>query len=142
MLRQLSPDQEPNFGLMTPQHMVEHLVMTTKLFSRRKGDPVSNPPTPGAAGFRSFVDRGCPFEHRPKPDVTKADLPDLKFNNMDEAITELESAILAFYAFGDADPKYKGYNPRVGEYDMEELDLIIGRHAKWHAYQFGLVEDF
>ena len=141
MLRQLEGHQEPNFGLMTAQHMVEHLIYVTKSLSRRHGDPEGEP-TKSQLYFRKFIDKGCPFEYRPKEGVTKDSLNPLRSTNIEAAIQGLEKATAQFYALFDSNPNHKSYNPMMGEFDLAELELFNYQHGRWHAHQFGLIEEF
>ena len=43
LLQALKEDAVAKFGLMTPQHMVEHLIWVTKTTIGRKGEPEGEP---------------------------------------------------------------------------------------------------
>jgi len=141
MFRQLSGDQEPNFGLMTAQHTVEHLIFVTKSFMKRRGEPEGEP-TKSQLYFQKFLAKGCPFAYRPKEGVTKADLNPLRSANIEEAIQGLEAATAKFYALFEENPNFKSYNSMMGEFTMEQLELFAYQHGRWHAHQFGLIEEF
>ena len=49
LLEKLTPETEAKFGLMTPQHMVEHLTVSAKSILKRHGEPEA-PPTKGQLG--------------------------------------------------------------------------------------------
>lgn len=140
LLKGLSADKEPNFGLMTPQHMVEHLVYTLKNCVRRVGE-IEDPPTKGQLGFKRFIAKGAIFEHRPKG-KTKADLPPLKYDNLEDAIAQIEIAIHRFYNHYEEHPEFKCYNPFFGELEFEELDLFNYMHYRYHLWQFGLIDTY
>lgn len=137
-LRQLKANQEPNFGLMTAQHMVEHLIWTTKVFSARKSEPTGEP-TRSALSFQRFIAKGLPFEYRAKEDAV---LKPLRFGSLEEAIVVLEETNIKLYQHFEANPTYKSFNSFTGEFDVPQLDLFMGQHAKWHAFQFGLIEEY
>ena len=141
LLRSLPADREPNFGLMTPQHMVEHLTYVTKVMQKRRGEPTGEL-NKSQRYFRKFIDNGAPFEHRPKPNVTKADLSPLRSANLEEAITVLEKAINDFYELFTANPDHKSYNEMMGEFNLAELELFNYQHGRWHTYQFSLLPEF
>jgi len=141
MLRKLSGDQAPNFGLMTAQHMVEHLTYVTKVFMKRVGEPEGEL-TKSQLYFQKFISKGCPFAYRPKEGVTKADLKALRSATIEEAIQGLEAATAKFYAFFEENPSFKSYNPMMGEFTMDQLELFAYQHGRWHAHQFGLIEEF
>ncbi len=140
-LRTLASDQEPNFGLMTAQHMTEHLIYVTKTLSRRVGEPTGET-SKSQHYFRKFINAGCPFAYKPKEGASKADLKELRSANIEEAIQGLEAATAQFYALFESNPDHKSYNPMMGEFDLVELELFNYQHGRWHAYQFGLIEEF
>ncbi len=75
LLQNLKPDTSPNFGLMTSQHMVEHLSQVIKSSVKRHEEP-EGPPTDRQLGFKRFIVKGAVLTHRPST-KTAADLPPL-----------------------------------------------------------------
>jgi len=140
LLKKLPADREANFGLMSPQHMVEHLAVTLKSSVRRIGE-VENPPTKGQLGFQKFIAKGSILEHRPS-DKTKADLPPLKYDNIEDAIAQVEVAIHRFYNHFESQPDFKCYNVFFGELGFEDLELFNFMHYRYHLWQFGLIETY
>ena len=141
LLEQLKEDTEPRFGLMTAQHMLEHLSSTIKAVLKRYGD-VQDPPTKSQLGFKKFIhEKGAVFQHRPS-DKTKADLPKLKYGTFEEAKASLLEAVQRFYNHFEANPDFKCYNDFLGELDFGELSLFEYMHYRYHFYQFGLIETY
>ena len=140
-LRTLSGNEEPNFGLMTAHHMVEHLVYVTKSLAKRRGEPEAEL-NKSQRYFRKFIDAGAPFEHRPKEGASKAGLNDLRTGNLEEAVQLLETATSAFYSLFESNPDYKSYSPMTGEFNLSELELFNYQHGRWHLHQFGIIEEF
>ncbi len=139
-LQNLAANQAPRFGLMTAQHMVEHLLMTMKTSVKRYGEP-EDPPTKGQVGFKAFITKGAPIEHRPS-DKTKADLPELKYANLEEAINKMPEAVSRFYTHYEANPEFRCYNKFMGELGFDELELFHYQHFRFHLHQFHLLETF
>lgn len=137
-LRTLSANQAPNFGLMTAHHMVEHLIYTTKSLQKRHSEPEAEP-TKSQLFFRNFIDKGCPFEYRPKEDAV---LNELRTENMEAAVAILEEANKRLYDLFETNPEYKSYNTMMGEFNLEELELFNYQHGRWHLHQFGIIEKF
>ena len=138
LLSKLNSDSSPEFGLMTAQHMVEHLSWTLKSCTKRVGE-VEKPPTKGQVGFQKFIERGAIFQYRPS-DKTKEDLPDLKLKDLKSAIEQVKVAIERFYAHYEANPTFKCYNKFFGELDFDQLELFNYNHYRYHLGQFGLLE--
>jgi len=140
LLKNLKPDTEGNFGLMTPQHMVEHIAYVVKFSIKRIGEP-ENPPTKGQLGFKKFIDNGAILKYRPS-EKTKADLPELRYASLEEAIAQVPIAVERFYTHFEANPDFIPYNPFFGELTFEELELFHYQHLRYHAWQFGLVAEY
>lgn len=140
-LKTLTGNQEPNFGLMTAHHMVEHLVFVTKSAVKRRGEP-SQELSKSQMFFRKFLDNGAIFQYKPKEGISKADLQDLRTGNMDEAIALLKEANDKFYQLYDSNPDHKSYNDMMGEFNMDDLELFYYQHGRWHLHQFGIIKEF
>ncbi|MEO1257416.1 MAG: hypothetical protein AAFZ15_01420 [Bacteroidota bacterium] len=140
LLKQLKPDTEPAFGLMTPQHMVEHLTWVAKSSVKRYGEPTGEP-TRGQLGFKRFIEKGAVLKHKPS-DKTKADLPALKYGSLEEAISHIPEAVGRFYNHFENNPGYKAFSPMMGELSFAELELFHYMHYRFHLWQFGLLEEY
>ena len=141
LLNKLNADTKPNFGLMTPQHMVEHLVMalgsaTTKFEGER-----IKPATEQQLGMQKFIQSGSVLVHRPS-DKTKVDLPPLNHESLEKAISTIPQAVEKFYAFQANNPDYTPYASFMGEVSYEDLELFHFMHIKYHLWQFGLLEKY
>ena len=140
LINKLKPDTKPAFGLMTPQHMIEHLTWVIKSSVKRYEEPV-DPPTKGQLGFKKFIEKGAIFQHRPS-DKTKADLPALKYNSLEEATAQIPIAVNRFYQHFESNPGFKAYSKFIGELSFEELELFHFQHYRFHLWQFGLLEEY
>ena len=140
LLQQLDPSTKPAFGLMTAQHMVEHISGSLGFASKRSGEP-ENPPTENQLKFQAYLATGPVIKHRPS-DKTSADLPPLKMDSMEAAVALFQPAIDAFYAHYEAHPDFKPYAPFMGELDFETIQNFIYEHTRYHLWQFGLLESY
>lgn len=141
ILKNLSADTKANFGLMTPQHMVEHLIYVVKVMSKKHNGEREIPANKRQLGFQKFVQDGAVLAHRPS-DKTKADLPPLKYNSLEEAIAEIPKAVSRFYHLWDNNPDYLPYGSFTGEMSFEDLELFHYMHFRYHFWQFGLIENY
>lgn len=73
LLANLKADAIPKFGIMTPQHMVEHLAWVTKATIGRKGEKPAEP-AKSHLYFQKFIAGGAKFKHQPKEDAKVGDL--------------------------------------------------------------------
>lgn len=139
LLANLASDKKGNFGIMTPQHMVEHLIWTTKSTANKYKGERETPPTKGQLGFQKLIKNGAVLDHRPS-NKTVADLPALKYQSLEEAISHMPEAIQRFYNFWENNQDYVPYNSFMGALSFEELELFHYMHFRFHLWQFGLVE--
>jgi len=135
-LSNLTSNTPAKFGLMTPQHMVEHLILMTKLSVRQYGD-VNAAPTEGQIKFKKFIENGAKFEHRPSKKTT-TDLPNLKYGSLEEALGNYPQGINGFYEHFDSNPNFKSYNNIQGALGFEDLEFLHRQHFEYHLDQFGL----
>lgn len=140
LLKTLKADAEPRFGLMTAQHMVEHIANDAKYMNHRLGEPEGGP-TEKQLGFQKFIDSGAVLKHRPS-DKTKADLPELKYASLEEAVAKIAPITKAFYDHFDAHPEFKVYNKFMGELGFEKVELFFSQHWRYHLWQFKLLDQF
>lgn len=135
LLSQLKPDQKAVFGIMTPQHMVEHLVKTVKTSIKSYGD-VPESPTEQHLRMKKFIFSNAEF---PPTDPSKARLDELRFGSIAEALNELKEAVQRFYAYFDENPEAQPYNSFFGALSREELERFHYKHILHHLKQFELI---
>ncbi len=133
----IDASKEGNFGLMTPQHMIEHMTQVFKASTKRYGEPEGEP-TKSALGFKRFIAKGAVLKYRPS-DKTKADLPALKYETFEEAKAALLEGVNRFYAHYDANADFLSYSPVMGEFSFDEWELFHYMHARHHLYQFSAI---
>jgi len=140
-LKKLTPEKEGNFGLMTPQHMVEHLVVVIKTTAKKYEGDRESVPNERQVGFQKFIRNGAVLKHRPS-DKTKADLPPLKYSSLEEALSHMPEAVQRFYDFWDSNPDYTPYAAFMGEMSFDEVELFHYMHFRFHLWQFGLIAEY
>ena len=134
LLKKLKPDAEPTFGIMTPQHMVEHLIWITKSSVKDYG-PAPEQLSEKQLKFMRFIDKGAHFKHFPS-DKQRSDLDPPRMPDLNAAISELGVAIDRLY---NAESSREFYNPLMGKLSFHQLELFHAQHYKYHLIeQFGL----
>ncbi len=134
LLEELKPNHRRRFGLMSAQHMIEHLIWVTKSSVKEYGDPPSEL-TEGQLNFMKFIEKGAYLYHRPS-DKTKDDLPALRMPNLQQAIDTVPEAIDRLYGYS-ADHVF--FNPSMGRLTFSEMERFHYMHFKFHLqHQFGL----
>ncbi|MEL6252355.1 MAG: hypothetical protein AAFR87_10135 [Bacteroidota bacterium] len=138
LLQKLGADTKPSFGVMTPQHMVEHLTWIIKSSVKHYGEPPESP-TKGQLRFKQFIANGAIFKHFPKDD---AKVGDLKYSSLEEALKQIPIAVKRFYDFFEANPDFVPFNHMMGSLTFEEIELFHYQHCRYHLWQFGLIEAY
>ena len=134
LIELLGSEDQPKFGIMTAQHMLEHLIWVTKSSVKDYGAPPESL-TDKQMGFKNFILKGAHFEHRPS-DKTRADLEPPRLGNLEEASKKIPEAIDRLYAHND---DHVFYNPMMGILTFEEMETFHASHFKYHLEkQFGL----
>lgn len=136
MLENLAADTNPKWGMMTAQHMLEHLAKLTKSSIKSYGPPPAEP-TDGQLKFKAFINNGIPFK---KNDSKKGKLDDLYYGTIEEAKAAVIEAVNRFYNAFEQNPDLQPFNPIMGALSFEELQNFHDRHYRHHFEQFGLLE--
>jgi len=134
LLKELRADTPATFGVMTPQHMVEHLVWITKSSVKEYG-PTPEEFTESQQGFMNFIKNGAHFRYRHK-DIKQEDLPAPRMANLEEAIDIIPEALARLYSF---ESNHVFFNPMMGALSFEQMELFHRKHYEHHLQrQFGL----
>jgi hypothetical protein len=131
---------KPKFGAMTPQHMVEHLILTVRISCRKEPQKHHYPPEKEQK-IKAFVigtDNDFPTGFK-SPILPQEGLPALKFSNLTEAINNLKTALNEFDAYFGNHPLDKPINPTMGELNFQEWVRFHNRHFMHHFKQFNLI---
>lgn len=139
MLEGLSGDASPSFGVMTPQHMLEHLIWVTKSSIKDFGPAPDRSELPEKVlKFMHFIESGKPMKYIAK-DVTADDLNDLRLESLEAAKQGLADAIGRLINDYDNRGDKPYYNPMMGVVSKEHMIDFHKRHYVHHLEsQYGL----
>ena len=137
-LDQLTEDTVPQWGRMTPQHLMEHL----EFFMRMAIGEVPTEITTPEERLEKFQEslynhRKMPrgFEH---PMLRQGEPEDLRFGSLGEAKQAFLDAYDKFEAYFKENPEAQTPNTVFGLLDKELWDLLNRKHLTHHFEQFGL----
>lgn len=134
LLAQLTNEHKGAFGIMTPHHMVEHLIWVTKSSVKDMG-PAPAELTDKQLGFMKFIEKGAHFKHRPS-DKKQEDLDPPRSADLATAIAGIPEAVQRLYACPE-DRTF--YNPMMGKLSFAQMEKFHAGHYKYHLEeQFGL----
>jgi len=137
-LGELKEDQLPEFGIMTPQHMVEHLILTIKLSQGRITVP-SIEPTPEALALKQNILYGkAEIPRGIRAPGTKEELLPLRFQSLEEAKENLIKAWKQFDLYYYQYPEVLHQHPFFGVLNHQEWVAFHSKHFQYHLSQFGI----
>jgi len=142
LLTQLDSATQPLWGLMTPQHMIEHLGGIIYGTALGKGQDVILPSDEAAKWKARFFSTYYPFPRNIRmagTQDTPVQLFDLKYESIEEAKEKLTSAIDLFLKAQSDRPEQKAGHGYFGEMDMNEWLSFHVKHLEHHLMQFGAI---
>lgn len=140
LLKKLNPDTQASFGIMAPQHMIEHLILLVKLSNGGiKGQLIRSEET--AVKWKQgliYTDMEFPMGVR-IPGEEESVLTDLRYENLEKAIDKLKSELTIFEEFYKNDKDKSTMHPALGLLNYNEWTVFHNKHFAHHFKQFGLV---
>jgi len=139
-LSALKEDMKPKWGIMTPQHMVEHLEYTYKIASGEIQDfEIATPEKILDKVHNSLWN----YDKFPKnsqfPQLEKDTLEPLKHPDLATAIEKFKAQREKYLEFFKENPDAKLKNLVFGELNKYESYLLERKHLNHHFEQFGLL---
>jgi len=136
-LQNLSLQSEAKFGILTPQHMVEHLTITVKLSAGRIPIPVFEPNEKQLARKQALLFTDIPFPQGVKAPGLPDTLLELRYPNLETAKAELIKSYEAYHLLFQENPTKHTPHPGFGLLNYEEWELFHAKHMDHHLGQFG-----
>ena len=140
-LAQLQPDTQPVWGLMTAQHVVEHLLLVLNVSIAKFKIPIEVvTPAEKLPKYKASLMGDFPFPHDFKaPFLPKEDLLPLRYADLEAAKDALYQGIDNFFAYYEANPNITNPHPIFGDCHFEEWQRFHAKHFTHHFEQFGLL---
>jgi len=140
-LNKLDEDTKPKWGIMTPQHMVEHLEQTYKIASGEIQDfEIATPEKYLEKVFHSLYS----YEKFPQntnfPLLEKDTLEQLKHPDLETAKEKFLQARAAYVKYFKENPDAKLKNIVFGDLNKYEWYLLERKHLNHHFEQFNLLD--
>jgi hypothetical protein len=137
LLSTIDPATPPAWGKMNLQQMIEHMSDSLRIANGR--DPKDCvTPTEHLPKMQSFMMSDKPFrENTPNIQLPDTPLPP-RFDNVEDAIGELQQEINEFFDVFDQDKGKIITNPFFGDLNFEQWVQLLYKHAIHHLRQFGV----
>lgn len=136
-LAEIQPQAVPEWGIMTPHHMVEHVLVTWRISNGRAR--VKSPlPDEEIARRRAFLFSDLPYERGIRNPVQGDGLQPLRKPDMAAALVQLSDEVKTFFEYHQANPSAVEMHPVFGELDYIGWLRFQAKHMAHHAAQFGI----
>ena len=140
LLDQLQPDTLPLWGIMTPQHMVEHLGSIAYLSSKELNLAIATP--------AEFLPKSLAWLWSDKafrkgtkaPGIAEQGLEKLRYENLDQARAKCKQAMQGFHAYFVQHPEAELIHPVFGPLNYAGWLRFHHKHILHHFTQFRLLE--
>ena len=139
-LNNLKEDAKPKWGIMTPQHMIEHLEYTYRIASGEIQDFEIATPEKYLEKTHHSLYNYQPFPKNSSfPLLEKDTLDNLRHADLATAIEKLNEAREDYKIYFKENPEAKLNNFVFGELNKYEWYLMERKHLNHHFKQFGLI---
>lgn len=138
LLKKLSGSEKGNWGVLSPQGMVEHMTNSVGEAWGRIPQKLITPPDKLEAS-RTFMLGDKEFRPNTK-NVLMGDQPDaLRHSNMADAVNELERELQLMVEYHRSNPNATFMSAFFGELNYEQWLHLLRKHAVHHLKQFSLL---
>ncbi len=139
LLVSLFEDTEAQWGLMKPQHMIEHLIKTME-FSNGKLQLAQKSTEQEANAAKAFIIYTEAEMSKGLKSSTLGDVPDpFRFSSLDEAKRILNDELDNFNSYFEKNASATFIHPRLGSLNYQEWIILHNKHFTHHFKQFGLL---
>ncbi len=135
----LLPSEPPRFGIMTSQHMIEHLSFSVMFSNGKKPQRCAYAPEKAGKMKSYLIHTDGEYPMGFKTPVLTDELRPLVHKDLPSAIGSLESELGDFESYFHENPMARPINPALGELDYGEWVILHNKHFIHHYRQFGLV---
>ncbi|MBN7811802.1 DUF1569 domain-containing protein [Algoriphagus sp. H41] len=138
-LQKLASDSPAQFGVMSPQHMVEHLSLTVKISYDRIKIPEFEPGKNELVLKQELLYSSIQFPRGIRaPGLGEGALLPLRFSNLNEAKEELLKSLTNYTRYFKENPEARPVHPRFGRLMHGEWEIFHAKHFEHHLRQFGV----
>lgn len=138
-LSKISDEKKPSWGILTPQHMIEHLSGVVAVSTGK----VSIPPFADEEKMLSNKNRFFENLSFPKNVPINGEygkLRDLRFSSLQEACQVLTDQVKLFIEMVESNPDQQFLHPVLGVLNLKEWEIFHLVHFNHHFEQFDLLD--
>jgi len=135
----LRKDENPKFGKMSAQHMVEHLILVVRISDEKEPHPLYYNEQKAAAIKNYTIHTEKEIIEGFRAPMLPPDPVVLKEPSLDAAIEKLKSELADFDAYFTSHPNATPTNPTMGPLTYNEWLIFHSKHFNHHFKQFNLL---
>ena len=137
LLKKLNGNKKGNWGVLSPQGMIEHMTDSIGIAWKRVEHPLQTPETI-LEKVRSFALSDKEFKPGTKNSLMTEEAAPLRNFSIEAAIAEIDREIKSFVDFYKKNPSAVVTNPFFGNFNYEQWLHLLHKHALHHLKQFNL----
>jgi oxepin-CoA hydrolase/3-oxo-5,6-dehydrosuberyl-CoA semialdehyde dehydrogenase len=141
LLAKLQPDTPAQWGMMSAQHMVEHLSTVLMLGAGKINVPILLPEEKIQANYERTIVQKMPIPKNLRVAVVPATPGPLEFPNLSEAVAFTLACAQEFLHFWENNPQAKVNHPVLGSLHQADWLYFQCLHLQHHLSQFGLWDE-
>ena len=135
----LTPSTKPEWGIMTAQHMVEHMEYFLRMSWGDFPTEIVTPENRIERYQEALYDYKNMIKNFDHPGLPKGKNPDLRFKDLEEAKVAFFKAYEYFTTYYKENPEARHPHAIFGDLDQEMWELLHRKHFDHHFRQFGLI---
>lgn len=138
LLKDLTEETVPQFGQMSPQHMLEHLEEVVKAGIQDHAHDLLIPEEM-IEKYQDWLYTDAKIRPGTQyPYLKEGEIAALKYKNLEEAKTKLIESLREFLVYWKENPLEEKFHPRFDMLNKEMMELFQRKHFTHHFEQFGL----
>ncbi len=138
-INQIKTGMQPKFGILTPQHVLEHLMMSLHLSTGKKQIEFKGTQEVAEKVKAVLIYSDAEMPMGIKNPILTDELAPLAFENIETARTALKNELDYFYTHLAEKPNATHVHPRMNELTVTEWSTLHGKHFAHHFKQYGLM---
>lgn len=140
VLDKLQDDTQPLWGILTPQHMLEHIVGSWRVSNGNAEARLAVSPEELQEN-RDFIYSDREFEENAKNPIMPPDgLWPLRKKSLEDAKQQLLKEVSDFFDYFDAHPNARPVHPIFGSLDKDGWLRFQRKHMQHHFRQFRMID--
>lgn len=140
LIKQLDPNAERKWGKMNVHQMIEHMSYAVRMSNGKDlyaGILTQEEKLPR---FQTFIMSDTPFKENTKNILLPEEPLEVRFENIQDSINELENELNDFFKKFESDKYQTIRNPFFGDLNFEQWVALLYKHCWHHLNQFGVTQ--